>query len=389
MIADTPLGGPLRGLRRAALTIALVVGLICLAGALWRPAAVLPGYLAGFLYVLQLPLGCLGLLMIDHLVGGAWSASIRRALEAGAATFPWVAALCVPVLLAQGWLYAGTRQAAAMDPSLAAQALYFDPVFFSLRAVFYFAVWIGLSRALLRAGAAFEAEPAPARRDRLMGLAAGGLVAYGLVSSFALIDWGMAVEPRWFSTVYPMMVLTGGLLAALALGTVSMAVLAARGAPVGAVAPRTWQDLGNLMLTLLLSWAYLAFSQFLIIWSADLPSEVAWYRHRGAGGWGLVALALFVFHLLLPFAVLLSRQAKRRARVLAWVALGVLALHGLEALWLVWPSYPAPGWEAGWLGALAPVAPIGLWLWAYLGRFAARPVTPPPHASFGEVPAHG
>jgi hypothetical protein len=339
--------------------------------------------------VLELPIGCLGLLLLDHLVGGAWSAAIRRSLEAGVAVFPWLAALFVPLLAGLPHLYPWARPAAATDALYLHAAPYFNVPFFVVRAVFYFAVWIALSRLLLRWGHALEVAPTVAHRDRLMSLSAGGMVVYGLVTSFAMIDWGMALEPHWVSTIYPMMLIVASMLAATALGIVVTHALVRLGPIPRAVPPRTWHDLGNILLTMLMTWAYLAFSQYLIVWAADRSVENLWYVHRGLGAWGMVGLALIALHFFAPFFVLLSRQAKRHARILATVAAGMLAIHAVEVVWLVWPSFPGPGWAFGWLAVVGAGVPVGLWLWAYLGQLAARPVTPPPHASFGEVNAHG
>lgn len=388
MIAGTPLALSIHRLRHGALIAALACAAAGLAGAFWRPDVFFPAYLAGYMFVIQLPIGCLGLLLLDHLVGGAWSAAIRRSMEAGVATFGWCAALFVPVAAGVGWLYPWARPDAATDPVYMHAAPYFNVPFFIIRALVIFGIWIGLSRLLLRWGHALEAEPTEANRDRLMSLSAAGLVAFGLFSSFAMIDWGMAVEPRWTSTIYPMMLIEAGMLAACALGIVTAAALAWRGPLPDAVPPRTWHDLGNILLTLLMTWGYLAFSQFLIIWSGDMWSENSWYVHRNTGGWGFVGLALIGLHFFLPFFILLSRQAKRHFRVLAALAGLMLAIHAVEVIWLVWPSFSAPGWAFSWLAVVAPAVPVGLWLWAYLGQLAARPVSLPPHASFGEVRPH-
>jgi hypothetical protein len=388
MIAHSPAQGGLARARRAALAASAVTGALAAVGAVAGPQTFFPAYLSGFLFVLELALGCLGLLLIDHVVGGAWSAAIRRPLEAGVATFGWLAALALPLFAGLPWLYAWARPELA-DAVLQHQRAFFNVPFLAVREALCWGAWVGLSRRLLREGAALEAAPSDANRFALMRTSAVGLVVFALTGSVAAGDWGMAVEPRWVSTVYPMMILTGGLLAALALALVTTWALGRALSAWRAVRPQVGLDLGNVLLTLLMCWAYLAYSQYIIIWAADRPAESVWYAHRGSGAWAWSALGLIGAHFALPFALLLFRSVKRHLARLAAVGAVVLGLHALEVGWLVWPSYPpvAGGW--GLLGALAPVAVTAAWAWAYLGALARVSAALPPRASEAEAPAHG
>src|SRR5437762_11122747 len=170
-------------------------------------------------------------------------------------------------------------------------------------------------------------------------LSAAGLVAYGLTITFASFDWLMSLEPHWYSTIYGVLILGGQGLSALAFLIIVLAWLSARPPLDRIVVPAHFHDLGNLMLTFVMLWAYFSFSQYLIIWSGNQPEEIAWYLHRLHTGWRVIALALIVVHFAAPFVLLLSRAIMRDPNLVGKVAAVILAARQIDLFWLIAPQF--------------------------------------------------
>ena len=203
-------------------------------------------------------------------------------------------------------------------------------------------------------------------------LSRGGLVAVGLTMTFASIDWVMSLEPHWYSTIYGILIMGGQVLAAMAFVIPIAALLARREPLAGIITAEQFHDLGKLMLAFVMLWAYFAFSQFLIIWSANLPEEIPWYLHRLHGGWQALGVALIVFHFALPFLVLLSRDVKRHAAAVASVALFVMFVRFIDLFWMVAPAFSPAAFEVHWMDVVAPVGVGGIWLWVFVWQLKGR-----------------
>jgi len=350
-------------------------------------------YLVGFLFWVGIATGCLGLLMLHHLVGGQWGLPIRRPLEAGGMMVFPLALLFLPIALSLGHLYpwAGS-EAIRSDPALEHQKIYLNTVFFLGRALFYFAVW-GLFAWLLRRWSLAQdaaTDFSPARR--LHVLSGPGLVVLFITCSFAAIDWGMSLEPRWASTIYGPMLIVGSALAALAMMILVCTWFLADTTLGDAATPPRLHDLGNLLLAFVMLWAYMSFSQFLIIWAGNLSEETPWYLRRTQGGWQYFAVLLIVAQFFLPFFILLSREAKRKASSLSRVAWVILVMHLVDLTWLILPassqtSRPHLRWVALPLVALATVG-IGAFCTAIFVSLLKRvPLIPLRDPRLG-APAH-
>lgn len=201
-----------------------------------------------------------------------------------------------------------------------------------------------------------------------------GIVAYGMGMTFASVDWAMSLEPHWFSTIYGVMFIVGQGLATLAFAVIVSAWLS-RQEPFGRwITADHFHDLGKLLFAFVMLWAYVAFSQYLIIWSGNLAEETPWYVHRSGHGWDTVAKVLVGLHFVLPFAVLLSRRAKRNVAVLSKVALVIFLLRLVDLFWLVIPAFHPDGLYLHWLYLTAPVAIGGLWVWLFVGQLKGRPL---------------
>ena len=276
------------GLQRLG-TVAAVVGLV-LAGvgfALGGLERFYQAYLVAYTFWLGVALGSLALLMVQHLTGGAWGVVIRRPLEAAVSTLPVMALLFLPIVPGMHDLYHWTHPEALSDPVIAAKAAYLNTPFFLARAAFYFAVWIGIGQLLLKWSKEQDATGDPVFASKLSYLSAPGLLIYTLTVTFAITDWLMSVNPHWFSTMWGPMFMVGQALGALALAINVMVLLSAT-APMNRVLNTShFHDLGKFLFAFLMMWAYLTFSQFLIVYSANLQEEMPHYLARWQGGYAV------------------------------------------------------------------------------------------------------
>lgn len=346
---------------RTALVVGVVLavaGLLLFAlGLLLDPRQALLSYLAAYATGLSIMLGALTLVMTCNITGARWFDAFRRPAEAIAASAPLFAVLFLPIAFGLSRVYPWAP-AAAGD-----RRVWLNEPFFLMRAAIYFAVWIAAGL-LLRRWSLRRTAGAHGRVDgRSRALSAGGLPAVAFTLSFAAFDWLMSLSPAWFSTIYGVYVFAGGFLAALAV----VALLEPGRAPRA----DNYQKLGNLLLTFTVFWAYIAFSQFLIIWIADVPQEVAWYVPRVGGSWGVLALVVLVGQFALPFLVLLLRRVKRSPRTLAKVGVWLLVMHYLDVYWLVLPQLHPGGVHPHWLD-LAALCAIGGCTMVYAARLLGR-----------------
>jgi len=333
-------------------------------------------YLIAYLFWFGIAAGCLPLLMLHHLVGGTWGFVIRRILEAGTRTLPLMLVLFVPVLLGVHSLYEWSHgELVAGDPILRAKSAYLNVPFFIIRTVIYFAAWLIFAYILNRWSAEQDETGNPALVRRFQLIAAPGIVIYSLTLTFASIDWGMSLEPHWFSTIYGMLFIVGQALAGLAF-VIPVAVRLADTRPLSEyVKPSVFQDLGNLLLAFVMLWAYMSFSQYLIIWAGNLPEEIPWYVRRGAHGWQWVAAVLAVFHFAVPFLLLLGRANKRHRRLISGIALAVLAMRWVDIYWLIAPSF-FEGITVHLFDFVLFALLGGIWWYAFWNQLQKRPLLP-------------
>ena len=365
---------------------ALIVGVIGLAagglGALVSAdlrAQFFQSWLIGFLFCLGLSLGSLGLLMLQHLSGGQWGLIGRRIFEAAARALPLVVLFFIPILFVMPTLFLWARpEAVAGDAILLQKVAYLNVKFFAIRAVGYFAFWLLLTWMLTRWSAAQDrAELAtdPAGMVRFRTLSAPGILFLVLTITFAVTDWIMSLDPHWFSTIFGLMLTAGFGLAAFALTTMVLSAVGPVGAFEGHLAPRHFHDYGKWLLAFTMLWAYLNFSQFLIIWSGNLPEEIPWYIERMHGAWGAVAIALVIGHFFLPFLLLLSRDLKK-SKWLPRLAAFILFMRLLDLIFLVAPAFEHHGFPVHWMHFAVPAGMFGLWLFLFARNLRSRALMP-------------
>lgn len=363
---------------------ALIVGigglLLTLVGALTSTQQFYRSYLLGYVFWTGITLGCLAIVMLFHLSGGTWGFVVRRLLESGTRTLPLIVLLFVPLVfgLKQLYLWAGPEAVVdgALKELLDHKRPYLNVPFFLLRTAIYFIAWATLTYFLNRWSQQQDETGDPQPRRRLQALSGPGLVLFGLTVTFAAVDWVMSLEPEWFSTIFGVLFMGGQALSAVAF-VIGVAVLLANKEPMSRIlAPSHLHDLGKLLLAFVMLWAYFSFSQFLIIWSGNLPEEIPWYVHRLHGGWQWVGLMLILFHFALPFLLLLSRDLKRRNNLLATVACAIIVMRFVDLFWLIAPGFDKSGLRFHWLDIAVVIGLGGLWLSFFTNELRKRPLVP-------------
>jgi hypothetical protein len=248
--------------------------------------------------------------------------------------------------------------------------------FFLGRTAIYFAVWLMLTYFLNKWSKQEDEASTPLLQSRFQFLGGIGLLLYGLTATFASVDWMMSLEPHWFSTIYGLLVIVGQVLSAFAF-VIAMGSLLMAYKPLSDVMTKAiFHDLGKLMFAFVMIWAYFAFSQFLIIWSGNLPEEIPWYKHRLTHGWQAIGLILVLFHFALPFLLLLSRDLKRNPRIVAMIAIGILVLRVVDLYWMVGPEFHQDGLTVHLLDILLPIGMGGIWLAYFFKQLKAWPLIP-------------
>ena len=365
-------------LQRPALIIGVAGLVVFVLTALADRAAFFQGYLVAYLFWAGIPLGSLALLMLQHLTGGQWGLVIRRTLEASTRTLPLIVLLFVPIIVGAGYLYPWMNHELMEKPALADKTRYLNLSFFVVRAAVYFAIWLGAAY-LLNAWSLQQDRAADRRATKNMRMLSGpGLVFFILAVSFAAIDWSMSLRPEWYSTIYGLIYVAAWALSALAFTTLALSQLWKHETLSRVVKASHFHDLGKLLLALVMLWAYFAFSQFLIIWSGNLPEEIHWYLPRVKGAWGAIALVVVIFHFGFPFLLLLTRRVKRDPKILALVASLVLLMRVLDQFWMILPEFDH-GHTSLMSVAAAVVAQVGiggLWLATFLWQLGKRPLLP-------------
>jgi hypothetical protein len=363
--------------QKSSLAVGLAALALCVAGAFHSPTQFFRSYLLAFVFWVGVALGCSAILMLHHLVGGRWGFPLRRCLESGTQTFYLMAVLAVPLLFGLRLLYRWADLAQVkLDPVLQYKAPYLNVPFFIFRTVIYFIAWIVMAYFLNKWSLEQDETANPDLTKRLQNLSGPGLLIYGLTVTYASVDWVMSLEPQWFSTIYGMIFMVTQALAAMSIVTVAVILLSTYKPFSDLLSKRVLNDYGNLLLTFTMLWAYLSFSQYLIIWSGNLQDEIPWYVSRASGGWAWVAMALIVFHFALPFLLLLSRFVTRRTLWLGVVAAIQIVMSVIDMFWLTVPAYERSGPKFHWMDWLAMLGIGGVWLWRFAANLKSRPLLP-------------
>ncbi|MCC6329595.1 MAG: hypothetical protein IT174_13855 [Acidobacteria bacterium] len=372
-------------------TIALGVGGVALIiwaiGTYLNPEQGLRSWLLGFVLFGGIGLGCLGVLLLGYLTGGAWAVATRRAAEAGSRTLPVIFVLFLPLAFGIKRLYEWTH-IPATEHIMQHRGWFMTPESWILRSAVYFILFGVMVFLLNKWGREQDKTNNYEDAEKFLGRATAfsgpAMVFYSLLVTFASVDWVMTLDPHYFSTIWGLLFVAGWALSAFCFLVAVLAFLSDKAPMDRVLGRRHFHDLGKLILALVMIWAYFNFSQFLIIWSGNIPEETVWFQARMYHGWGYVAWALILFHFAAPFLVLLLQDLKRRAKTLAKVAVFILVMRWLDMLWLISPTprISTHGATLGfidsfsWMDIVAPIAVGGIWLWYFSTQLMKRPLVP-------------
>jgi hypothetical protein len=337
--------------------IALIVGVVALGAGvalgLDDKEALLRSYLTAFMYVLSIGLGILWFVTINHLVNAKWWIVVRRVAEILASQMPVIALLSLgiilpiamvdthgesPIQLLYRWLDDALVHS---DHLLHHKAPYLNKGFFLVRIVVYFAFWVGLSWLFLKKSLEQDkanSDESEGIRAHLTRVAAPSMIGFALTLTFCAFDLMMSLEHAWFSTIFGVYYFAGCVISAYSMMALCLMWVQKHGALTTYVNANHYHDLGKMMFAFVIFWAYIGFSQFMLIWYADIPEETYWYHWRFEGDWRTVSIVLLVCHFVIPFFGLLSRHVKRNKTGLAFWAVWLLTIHYVDLYWIVFPK---------------------------------------------------
>ena len=370
---------------------ALIVGILGLAIGIGAPLATagtqlaLQSYLVAYVFWTGISLGCLGLLMVQYLGGAGWGLLIRRILESGAHVLllMFVGFFVIVFGMLKGGLYEWVHPPAELAGLMAKKKWWLNSTGFIVRGVIYFAIWLVLLFKLLGNSHKQDATGDPATLQSSQNWSGPGFLIYGMALTFASIDWIMSLDAEWFSAIFGLLMLVGWGVSTFAIVIWICVSLAKRAEFSQVYKTKLFHDLGKLQFAATMLWAYFSFSQLVIIWSGNLPEEIPWYMERFNGVWRYMGIAIIVLHFFMPFLLLLSRDVKRHANRLKWVALLLLVMRFVDLLWYIVPEFQhrhghvdnhAINGLVYYIAALFGMG--GIWLWWFLGQLRRRPLLP-------------
>ncbi len=382
------------------LIVGVGFGAVAVFLAFTQPVEFYRAYLLGFMCWLGVALGSMAIIMIRHLTGGGWGVVIRRLQGAAMRTLPLLTLLFVPLVIAvwQKRMYPWAMPPESIsDPHIREHLAkhgfilgsYLNLKGFVLRAILYFAIWNVISFLLTKWSHEGDRADARDNTQRFKAVAGPGLILYAFTISFAVIDWVMSLDPSWISTIFGLIILIGQMLSAMCFAVVIERILFNYKPMSEMLKPDFVHDHGKWMLTFIMVWAYFSFSQWLIIWAGNLPTEITFYIKRLNGGWGWVGLALALFHFVVPFTILLSRPFKRDIRKLVWVAVWLMLMRYVDMYWIIEPNF-SQALKFTLADFVVPIAIGGIWLWYFFRNLGGLPLLPAYDPTAVEVfaPAH-
>ncbi|MCZ7648786.1 MAG: hypothetical protein M5U26_26600 [Planctomycetota bacterium] len=363
-----------------------------LAGAAVDLRHTLFAYLVAFLFGLTIVLGMLFFVMIQHLTDAGWSTVLRRPAEQFLAALPVLALLLLPVLLGMQTLYKWTNESEHANPLYLVKKPFLNVPFFIFRAALYFLIWILLARIVRGKSLAQDASGDPKLSLSMRRASAPGMYLYAFSVSFAGIDWAMTLDYHWFSTMYGVYIFAGA--AAAAMATLSIVSVWLHGGPLkGKLGDAQFHDLGKLLFAFCCFWAYIAFSQFFLIWYANVPEETGWMLERWNGDWKAISTLLALSMWVVPFVVLMPAAKKRHFPTLVGISSLVLFAHYVDLYWLVMPVAHPEHVPFGllWVDAATLCLVAGALGIAVLRALKAHPLYPvnDPRLNEALIAAHG
>ena len=360
---------------RNTLVLAVLISVVaCVAGYLNDPVRFHQSYMVAFAYVAATGLGAFFFVMVQYLTGSAWSVTMRRIMENIMITLPACAILFLPIAFGLKDIYPWTNRAA--NPFLGTKGAYLTENFFVLRTYIYFALWSIWIFAIYYQSTKQDTERSARQMNVIARWSAPGLFLAIVVGTLASYDWLMSLEPRWNSTIFGLYILAGGALTFMSFVTLICLGFRRAGILKNSITPEHYHDLGKWLFALTAFYTYMAFSQYLLIWYANLPEETIWYRHRSVGSWLAISLAMPFIRFLIPFFIMLSRPAKRSLKMIAALAIWSIVVEYVDLYWVVMPTYFKTGPQISWLDFATLAATLSVCALVFWSRFRKTKLAP-------------
>lgn len=360
---------------------ALIVGIVGIAASAFGytldAKQLFYSYLTSYLFWISIGLGGLFFTMLHHLVGATWSVVLRRLFENVMNILPMMILLFIPIALGMGHLYRWSdSEGMAADQLLKAKSGYLNTGFFLARALLYFAVWFLLSRSLYKSSLKQDESHDETLRTRFKRISAPGMILFAATITFAAFDWIMSLDAHWYSTIFGAYFFAGCAMSAMAFTTLAAYYLRRNQVLAIEITVEHYHDLGKLTFAFTVFWAYMAFSQYFLIWYANIPEETVWYLHRWEGSWKLVSLLIVFGHFAIPFLALITQGAKRNPTALAVICIWLLLMHWIDLYWLVLPNLHKQGVSFSWMDITTMVGIGGVVIWYFWRRLTSQPLLP-------------
>jgi len=346
-------------------------------------------YLFGFIVALTIALGSLFFVLVERLTSAGWSVTIRRTAEFFAAAIPILAILFIPIWLSMGhlfpWFTHESSHVTHVDPEhilhaelMTKKSPFLNQGFFTARAILYFILWSWIALRLFAFSTNQDKSKDPKWTLKAQAFAPAATFLFGLSLTFAAFDWVMSLEPSWYSTIFGVYMFAGCVVVMFATLTVVTMALRASGLLGRAITVEHYHDLGKLLFGFNVFWAYIGFSQFMLIWYASIPEETTWYHRRWdeGGPWAFISLLILFAHFIVPFFMLISRNAKRALDFFGVAAGWMILMHVLDIYWFVMPNFASEGFRVHWMDGACLFGVGGVYLAAVFYRMTLYPLIP-------------
>ncbi len=335
-----PADESLKNIALGAAVFGLAFILLAISMGIFNPKPFFASYLVSFMFFLSLVLGCTFFVLIQFITRSGWSVVVRRLAEYVMAIIPIFFVLIIPILLGVGHLFHWTHgDVVAHDVLLKGKVPYLNIPFFLTRAAIYLIVWTFISRWYFKTSVEQDKSGDHELTRKMQWWSGPSLMLMAMTISFAAIDWMMSLDPHWFSTIFGVYYFSGSFMACFAVLILFAKLLQRSGYLLKIVSPEHFHDLGKLLFGFMVFWTYIAFSQYFLIWYANIPEETIWYMHRMEGSWDLVTKLLAFGHFVVPFFFLMPRTIKRHPVGLIVGAIWLMAVHFMDLYWLIMPVF--------------------------------------------------
>ncbi len=346
------------------------------AGFFINPEQLFHSYLTAFAFWASIGLGALFFVLLNHLVGAEWSIVLRRMTESLMMTLPLMVVFFIPLIFGFHYLYEWSHaETVAGDALLREKAGYLNVNFFIIRSAVYFAIWFIFGRLLYKFSLKQDGGD-HSSDDTMRRLSAPGMILFALTTTYAAYDWMMSLQPHWYSTIFGLWYFSGAFLAVLSFLVVFGLYLRKKEILAATITVEHYHDLGKFMFAFTIFWSYISFSQFFLIWYANMPEETVFYLRRWENSWMYVSVFQIVGHLMIPFIALIPRAMKRNFTAMKIIAIWILFCHWVDLYWNIMPNYSKLGIELSWMDAATMLGIGGSFIWLFWKRYASQALIP-------------